>query len=768
MKRKIIILKSCALLLFAMLPIVAWGQSLNIKQMTGEEIPFYFSDGAREFRPIVKDGKVVWSFNHDSHDSDGDNWCVKEVLSLDNVESIEVRTREQDSLNVRKALIEFYNALDGDHWINNENWCSDKPIEEWYGVNTFAYNSRWVAELSLEENIVTGNLPDCITRMGPIRGLFMSQGKRGNLGVLPSFLERMYDLERVVIQCAGLKGDIPNLFNLPNFYWLDLSGNDYEGNLPEELIVKSMDNPSKVFRLMENHYSGKVPEGIRNHSRFAETWPNFIVQSGDMDLSDLNIPAPCITTVDIDGNTINLGETYKNNKYTLLYLWGAWCSASLAFNPTLEKVYNGYKDKGLEIIGIHRFEDELLPDYLKEHPLPWRNVYADDLDGFGDLFCRFISPQIDIVDQNGNIVFTDWMDKNGDSNNAPSYEDALAFLEEHLGKIEYDYYTSTDYLHDGEVATLQTATKGQGVDLVFIGEGFTDKDIAEGTYDQNISKAVDQFFAYEPYNSLRKRFNVYSVKAVSPNAEFMDGCTHAIDEDVSKALEYASKVQYLIPNRPMHVVVVYNNPSGGRSYCMMMEDDSFVCFAMDGVSTVLNHEAGGHGFGKLFDEYVENGNESLALPEDDKREMENKWTTLGWGANVDWRSNPAEVKWAKFINDEHYADERIGVYEGSYLYGSSAYRPTENSMMRNNDVGFNAPSREEIYKRVMKESEGDSWTYDYETFVAFDVPGHEQFVGSLSNVGGTRGEKVPKMQEIQRTAPPVFLKGTWRDALKKK
>ena len=147
--------------------------------------------------------------------------------------------------------------------------------------------------------------------------------------------------------------------------------------------------------------------------------------------------------------------------------------------------------------------------------------------------------------------------------------------------------------------------------------------------------------------------------------------------------------------------------------------------------------------------------------------MDRVWKKFGWGANVDWRSDPTEVKWAKFISDSRYAEEQISVYEGSYLYDFGAYRPTENSMMRNNDIGFNAPSREEIYKRVMKESEGDSWTYDYETFVVFDAPGHGQFIDSMSSVSGVRGKKSPKVQPIQRTAPPVLLKGTWRDALKK-
>ena len=36
--------------------------------------------------------------------------------------------------SLREQLIELYKSTDGDNWTNNDNWCSDKPIDEWYGV----------------------------------------------------------------------------------------------------------------------------------------------------------------------------------------------------------------------------------------------------------------------------------------------------------------------------------------------------------------------------------------------------------------------------------------------------------------------------------------------------------------------------------------------------------------------------------------------------------------------------------------------------------
>lgn len=96
-------------------------------------------------------------------------------------------------------------------------------------------------------------------------------------------------------------------------------------------------------------------------------------------------------------------------------------------------------------------------------------------------------------------------------------------------------------------------------------------------------------------------------------------------------------------------------------------------------------------------------------------------------------------------------------------------------MMRYNDMPFNAPSREAIYKRVMQLSEGDTWTYDYETFVAFDAAGHQQFVDVLNSASRarTRGSNgrdgsTLKSQSRITTRPPVFLKGTWRDVIRRK
>lgn len=76
---------------------------------------------------------------------------------------------------------------------------------------------------------------------------------------------------------------------------------------------------------------------------------------------------------------------------------------------------------------------------------------------------------------------------------------------------------SVDYSADKTVRVLQTATKGNGIPIVLMGDGFIDKEIADGTYSKVMEKTLENIFTEEPIRSLRDYFNVYTVTAVSKN-----------------------------------------------------------------------------------------------------------------------------------------------------------------------------------------------------------------------------------------------------------
>ena len=61
----------------------------------------------------------------------------------------------------RAALEALYESTGGEKWTNSDNWRSDAPIGEWYGVTT---DGGRVTELVLVENGLVGDIPAGVRR----------------------------------------------------------------------------------------------------------------------------------------------------------------------------------------------------------------------------------------------------------------------------------------------------------------------------------------------------------------------------------------------------------------------------------------------------------------------------------------------------------------------------------------------------------------------------------------------------------------------------
>ena len=294
-------------------------------------------------------------------------------------------------------------------------------------------------------------------------------------------------------------------------------------------------------------------------------------------------------------------------------------------------------------------------------------------------------------------------------------------------------YTSSDYSQDGQVTKIHSATVGKGIDVVFVGDAFADKD--QDLFNKYVTLGKEAFFTEEPFRSTKDRFNIYRIGSVSKNgiivqeggdtkfsAQFEQGTYVGGDNNLVNSFVKAS-----IPSVDLTktIIFVIINKAKYAGTCHMYSNNQAVCYVPlcrneNEYAQTLRHEGCGHGFGKLADEYFY---DSMGrIPDDEVSELK-KWKGFAYGfhENVDLTSDPNTILWSKFISDSRYSG-KVGVYEGGYTYPYGVYRPTDNSIMRYTPGGFNAPSREAIYKKIMKFSEGDAWTYDYETFVAFDAP----------------------------------------------
>jgi hypothetical protein len=333
-----------------------------------------------------------------------------------------------------------------------------------------------------------------------------------------------------------------------------------------------------------------------------------------------------------------------------------------------------------------------------------------------------------------------------------------------------DGYQSTDYSQDGKVSQLNIASQGKGIPIVIMGDGFVDKEIADGSYSRTINQAMEHLFSEEPIKSLREYFDLYQVTAVSKRNIFdgtsstvfgtvPDHQTMGIDVDASQVMKYVKKVEGIDSIHALAVVIMNMNINKGVTYMMASKkntDYSYaiaLCPVIDSLKSemfrsVLVHEAVGHGFAKLADEYVRSTEGSAT--DDDIKELKERHEKYGWFLNVDSEKDSTKVLWTKFIYDAEFSNEKIGTYEGGYTFFKGVYRPSEESMMRSNDAPFNAPSRQVIYNKVMKMALDRTPTY--QEFVEFDKahkPTTWKYRDRTRQSGG----------DIWRPAPPRII---WR------
>lgn len=258
-----------------------------------------------------------------------------------------------------------------------------------------------------------------------------------------------------------------------------------------------------------------------------------------------------------------------------MYSWQSWCPYATAFHPTLISLYNQYKSKGLDVIGYSSSDqlydqmgmtDQILKEVADQLGMPWRTIYVTPKyhDAYYSMMTQGGSPSVHVVDKIGNIVFSTL-------SFSQNRDDLEAFIADKLGEGSgsVSYYASTDYSADGAVRTIQTHTAGSGITLIFTGDAFTDKDHADGSFDTRINQAVEAFFSEEPYTSLRNRFDVYSVAAVSKNREITDnsetafstyfGAGTKVGGDDVAVFTYAQKVPGVDLAKTL-VSVVVNSP----------------------------------------------------------------------------------------------------------------------------------------------------------------------------------------------------------------
>lgn len=146
----------------------------------------------------------------------------------------------------RSILESFYKALDGDKWEHKENWLSDKPLNEWYGITTDEEGK--VVKIQLSDTM-TGKVPANLKHLKKLQSLHldcMAGGIRLEVNNYPSLKElglHGYINQLTVENCSELEklSATPKYFDnfhidhCPQLSFLELEGP------PFETIKKTLD-----------------------------------------------------------------------------------------------------------------------------------------------------------------------------------------------------------------------------------------------------------------------------------------------------------------------------------------------------------------------------------------------------------------------------------------------------------------------------------------------------------------------------------------------
>lgn len=409
------------------------------------------------------------------------------------------------------------------------------------------------------------------------------------------------------------------------------------------------------------------------------------------------------------------------------------------------------------------------------------------------------------------------------------YQKAAPFIDSETDLGLIDGYDDPE----NGITVLQQASVGTGTDIVIMGDGFVKKHfVPGGIYETLMRQAYEDFFSVEPYTTLKKYFNVYYINVLSeeehdaepyydrygsqngaiqgnartklgttftPGSTSISGKSDVILGYATQAIQMkggadGGKCSYYDAYERAHsaLVIVLPNVNCYAGTCLVSwtgraDDDyadsysiAYTGLGNDGTGRqcryTLMHEAGGHGFGKVGDEYGSSTLTSFYTGEwYELRDMHDSgvfrninelWTyeeSHNW-PGINWEYTTMDnVYWAELLHGSYgYTEsEDLGIYKGAYGYRSMFCRPTLNSLMRHtfDSEGqfFNAISRWAIWYRLMKLTDGTTapdFKSSLDEFIAFD---RTLTIEKNQTEAATRSASSSD-EGLLPLAPPVLLK----------
>lgn len=307
-----------------------------------------------------------------------------------------------------------------------------------------------------------------------------------------------------------------------------------------------------------------------------------------------------------------------------------------------------------------------------------------------------------------------------------------------------ELYSPKTYL-TGDVIVYQKMRENHPVTLVVTGDGFTTNELTpDGLFENRAREALDCLFSVEPYKSYREFFNVYILPTVSNETGAGNTDTGIMKDtyfktswgenysdmqvkDFNEIFNFVSSTcPDIIENKttiekvPVFLLVNDSRYGGicwtwnnGQCYAVIPLTEGNLQWSSDpslGISNgdwknVFVHEGGGHGFGKLQDEY-----HSGLLNYTDETIGSHTWEVpFGLNLTTDYNNMKGSVYWKHLLNDTRYP--RTGFFEGGMGYERGIWHSEIISCMDDNRLYYNTISRQLIVERI-KSITGEPFSLD--------------------------------------------------------
>jgi len=153
----------------------------------------------------------------------------------------------------------------------------------------------------------------------------------------------------------------------------------------------------------ENLFNNLSTE-IKNTS-YGKSVQEFISLNKDLKIGDKYVD---FSQPDTQQRIVKLSDFH--GKVILLEFWGSWCGPCRKANPELVKIYNEFKDKGFEILGVGaELNRELWLKAIEKDKLSWPNVsdIKGDKNEAALIYGVSYYPTNFLIDKNGIIISRD-------------------------------------------------------------------------------------------------------------------------------------------------------------------------------------------------------------------------------------------------------------------------------------------------------------------------------------------------------------------------